>query len=113
MYTNWESQEPYIYNGQTEVNVYGRIFKLEGFTKNMAEETVVNSFLYSIVADFDSKSEILADIESHKISIRNEEKGFNDGLYIKSYTIHEISTLSENEYNQEKLENSEPNPLYY
>ncbi|NLM42853.1 MAG: hypothetical protein GX201_02340 [Clostridiales bacterium] len=108
-----ESQEPYIYNGQTEVNVDGRIFKLEDLPKNMAEETVVNSFLYSIVADFDSKSEILADIESHKISIRNEEKGFNDGLYIKSYTIHEISTLSENEYNQEKLENSEPNPLYY
>lgn len=108
-----ESQETYIYNGETEVNVDGRTFKLEDMPKNIAEEIVVNNFLYSTVADFDNMSDILADIESHRISIENEEKNFNDGLYIKSYTIHEISTLSENEYNQEKLENGEQNPLYY
>jgi hypothetical protein len=35
----------------------------------MAEEIVVNNFLYAIIADFDSMSDILADTESLKISI--------------------------------------------
>lgn len=107
------SEETYIYNGETEINVDARIFKLEDIPNNIAEETVVNQFLYSIVGDFDNMSDILADIESHNISIKNEEKNLNDGLYMKSYIIHEISTLSEDEYNQNKLENDEVNPLYY
>lgn len=108
-----ESEKTYIYNGETEINVDGRIFKLEDTPKNMAEETVVNNFLYSITADFNSMSDTLAELESHKISIENEEKNFNEGLYMKSHIIHKISTLSEDQYEQEKLDNDEVNPLYY
>lgn len=108
-----EPKETYIYNGETETNVDGRIFKLEDMPKNMAEEIVVNNFLYSITADFNGMSDILAELESHKISIENKERNFNEGLYMKSYIIHEISTLSEDEYDQEKLDNDEINPLYY
>lgn len=108
-----ESKDTYTYKGETVINADGRIFKLEDTPKNMAEEAVVNNFLYSITADFNGMSDILARIESYKISIKNEEKNFNEGLYIKSYIIHEITTLSEDEYDQEKLENDEINPLYY
>lgn len=108
-----EPKDTYTYKGETMINADGRIFKLEDTPKNMAEETVVNNFLYSITADFNGMSDILAEIESYKISIKNEEKNFNEGLYMKSYIIHEISTLSDDEYNQEKLENDELNPLYY
>ena len=34
-------------------------------------------------------------------------------VYIKSYVIHEISTLEKKEYNEEELNNGERNPLYY
>ncbi len=108
-----ELEETYAYKGKTEINVGERIFKLEDKPKNMAEETVANNFLYSITADFNGMSDILAEIEPHKISINNKEKNFKEGLYIKSYIIHKITTLSENEYDQEKLDNKEINPLYY
>ncbi len=110
---NGEPKETYTYSGETEINVGDRIFKLEDMPKNMAEEIVVNSFLYSITANFNGMSDILSKIEAHKISIKNEEKNFNEGLYIKSYTIHKITSLSEDEYDQERLDNDEANPLYY
>ncbi|NLI89919.1 MAG: hypothetical protein GX366_05880 [Epulopiscium sp.] len=81
--------------------------------KNIAEEIVVNNFLYSIEGDFNAMSDILAGIETHKISIKNEEKHFNEGIYMKSYTIHKITTLSKDQYNQEKLDNDEENTQYY
>ena len=108
-----EPKESYIYNGETEINMDDRTFILEDTPKNMAEETVVNNFLYSITADFNGLSDVLAELEPYKISIKNEEKNFNDGLYMKSYIIHEIITLSEDEYDQEKLDNDEQNSLYY
>jgi len=55
----------------------------------------------------------MSNIVPHKISIESLEKNFNDDIYIQSYIIHEISTLSESEYSQRELENVEQNPLYY
>ena len=108
-----ETKEAYTYKGETMVNAGERVFKLENMPENIAEEIVVNNFLYSIDANFNEMPNILAEIESHKISIKNEEKSFNEGIYIKSYTIHKIDTLSEDEYSQENLDNDEMNPLYY
>lgn len=105
--------EKYIYNGETEIEIDGRSFQLDDIPKNIAEETVINDFKYSIVGDFESISKTLADIEGLKISLKNEEEQFYEGLGMQSYNIHEISTLSESEYSQEKLENGEHNPLYF
>src|SRR5665648_967463 len=105
-----KTEEVNIYNGETEINVDGRSFELEDIPENMAEEVVINDFKYSIVGDFDSLSKILADTEPHNISLKNEEEQFNEGDYIQSYTIHEVSTLTINEYNQQKLENGIYNP---
>jgi len=108
-----KTEEVNIYNGETEINVDGRSFELEDIPENMAEEVVINDFKYSIVGDFDSLSKILADTEPHNISLKNEEEQFNEGDYIQSYTIHEVATLTINEYNQQKLENGKYNPLYF
>lgn len=106
-------EEAYDYNGKTDFTVDGRSFKLEDLPENIAEEIVVNNFLYSITADFENMSNIVADIEPHNISIENSEKNFNDGIYMKSYIIHEVSTLSEEEYRERETENGEQNPIYY
>lgn len=108
-----KTEEVYAYNGENDITMDDRVFKLEDIPENMAEEIVINNFLYSITADFDNMSDIVADIEPHKISIENAEKNFNDGIYIQSYIIHEVSTLSENKYSERETEKGEPNPLYY
>ncbi len=110
---NTKPEDVYTYNGETNVNIDNRNFKLEDIPDNLAEEIVVNNFLYSITADFDSMLDILANIETHKISIENEEKHFNEDIYIRSYIIHEISTLSKDEYDKKELENGGQNTLYY
>lgn len=86
---------------------------MEDIPENIAEETVIKDFLYTITADFDAKSDILSNIEPHKISIESEKKKFEDNIYTQSYIIHEISTLTEKEYNEQKLDNDKQNPLYY
>lgn len=101
------SEEPYTFKGESNISVGDRNFILEDIPKSIAEETVMKHFLYTITADFDSKHNILADIEPHKISIESEKKQFKDGVYTQSYKIHKISTLTEKEYN------SEENPLHY
>lgn len=108
-----KTEEAYVYNGKTEINIKDRSFKLEDIPKSMAEEVVISNFMYSIIGDFDSLSKIIADTEIHNISLKNQEELFDEGNYIQSYIIHEISTLSENEYNQSKLETGENNPLYF
>lgn len=108
-----KTEEAYIYNGETEINENERSFELEDIPESMAEEMVINDFMYSIVGDFDSLSKILADTKPHNISLKNQEEQFNEGNYIQSYIIHEVSTLSENEYNQEKLGSGGNNPLYF
>ncbi|HZK02117.1 MAG TPA: hypothetical protein VFC96_04555 [Anaerovoracaceae bacterium] len=89
---------PYYFPGETEVISDDRSFFLEDLPKSEAEEIVVLDFLYTITADFDSKYNILADIEPHKISIENQKKQFDRGVYTKNITVHQISTLSEKEY---------------
>lgn len=108
-----QTEEAYIYNGETEINENERSFELEDIPQNRAEETVINDFMYSIIGDFDSLSKFVADTKTNNISLKNQEEQFNGGIYMQSYTIHKISTLSEREYSQEKLENGEHNPFYF
>lgn len=108
-----KTEEIYIYNGETEINLDGRSFELEDIPETRVEEIVINEFMFSIVGDFESISNILADTESNNISLKNEEKQFYEGNYMQSYIIHEVSTISKNEYSKEKLKNGESNPFYF
>ena len=102
-----------------ELIVDGRIFQLEGTPKNTPEEIVVRDFLYSITAEFDKKYDIYANIEPHVIAIENERKWFQGGIFseiryfVQSYIIHRITTLTIDQYNQEKTISGEINPLFY
>lgn len=107
------SEETYAFKGDSNVSVDDRKFVLEDIPKNIAEETVIRYFLYTINADFDAESVILSDIEPHKISTENKKKQFKDNIYTQSYVIHKISTLTESEYSERELDNGEHNPLYY
>lgn len=93
--------EPYSFEGESLINIDGRSFELEDLPESIVEETVMKDFLYSITADFDSKYNILADLKGHNISIENEKKLFGENVYTQSYTIHKISTLSEDEFNND------------
>lgn len=105
-------QESYHYNEKTNVQIDDRSFKLEDVPESIAEETVSNDYLYTITAEFDKESEIFADTEAFSICINNEKKLFEEGRYIQSYQIHHISTLTKEEYSQEKLADGKDNPLY-
>jgi len=107
------TNEAYTFDGETDLQVDDRSFILEDIPENVFEDIVVKDFLYSITAEFDKKYKILADIEPHLISIENEKESFEDGVYIKSYVIHKITSLTEEQYSQETLENGEINPLHY
>ncbi|WP_129600132.1 hypothetical protein [Anaerophilus nitritogenes] len=110
-----EIEKPYTFKGETHISVDDRSLVLEDVPKNMAEETVLKNFLYNITSEFskmlDNRGD--EDIQNSEILLENEEKSFKDGIYIQSYIIHEISTLKEKEYNEEKLDNGKLNPLYY
>lgn len=105
--------EAYVFEGQTMVVEDNRKFELEDLPENNAEETVGLYFLYSITGDYEAMSDILADIEVHKISLENKKKQSQEGDYIQSYVIHDISTLTEEEYSKEELENGDPNIFCY
>lgn len=108
-----ETNEAYAFVGETNVKVDDRSFVLEDTPENNAEDIVIKDFLYTITAEFDNKYDILADIAAHSTSIESEKKHFEDGIYTQSYVIHEITTLTLEQYNREKKDNDEENPLYY
>ena len=108
-----QTEEAYVFKGETNISVDDRSFTLEDIPENMAEEIVIKDFLCEITADFGAKSSILANIEPHKISIENDKERFKEGIYMQSYVIHEISTLTEKEYDKKELDNGHLNPLYY
>jgi len=111
--SNDELNNNYEYNGLKELTQGDRSFKLEELPESYEEETVILHFNYSISSEYDALLDIYADTEININSVNNEEKLFNEGLYIKKYIVHSISTLTEKEYGTEKKETGEFNPLYY
>lgn len=82
-------------------NAEGSSYTLDVTPQSAAEEIVVNYFLYTIARDYDGLSKVLADIEPHRSIIENERENYEEGIFIKSYTIHDISTLPERGYSDE------------
>ncbi|WP_051280079.1 hypothetical protein [Anaerovorax odorimutans] len=92
------TEETYKYKGETTVKTDDRNFVLEDIPENLAEETIAKDFLYTITGEFDKKAEIIADTEEYSFSIENEKKQFENEEFPKSYIIHNISTLTKEEY---------------
>ena len=109
----------YEFTENMKLIVDGRIFILEDLPKSAPEEIVVRDFLYSITAEFDKKYDILANIEPHVINIENERNWFEGGVFseesffVQNYIIHRITTLTNDQYDQEKTASGEINPLFY
>jgi len=99
--------------GMTELTVDNRFFRAEDIPQNIPEEIVYREFLYTITAEFDKKFDILANIEAHVIGIKNEKRLFEEGIFVQSYIIHKITTLTKEQYGQEKTVSGEMNPLFY
>ena len=107
-------REPYVYEGESNINIDDRSFVLEDIPESLAEETVTKYYLYTITAEFDAMYDILSDKDDvFKITTENEKKLFAEGMYTQSYIIHKISTLSEEDYSEQLLDNGEENPLYH
>ena len=108
-----EDPQAYSYTGDTEIEVGDRSFILEDQPESKAEEAVVMDFLYTITGEFDKKLEVIADIEPHRMSIEAEKKHMEEDVYIKSYVIHSIATLSEEQYIDQNSADGSYNPLFY
>ena len=104
------TDEQYEFIGETDLMVDERIFRLEDIPKNIPEEIIIKDFFYTITAEFNKKNDILANIDSLINSIENEKRNFIEGIYIKSYIIHRITTLTEEQYGKESISF---NPLFY
>lgn len=96
-----------------ELIVDERIFILEDAPKNIMEEIVVRYFLYSITAEFDKKYDTYVNTKDYVNYIESEKRDFEEGIFIKSYIIHKITTLTEDQYNYERTDLGERNPLFY
>lgn len=106
-------QEKYRYNGQTKLELEGREFLLEVRPESLAQEIVTRDFLYTIAADFESKSKIYDDREEFDRLLDIQKDEFALGLYVQSYIIHELMTLSEIEYSIDRGEKYGEDPIYY
>jgi len=112
-------EEDYVFTGETEVFVEDRSFVLKDIPENLIEEIVEKYFLYEITAEFDKEMEVLADIEVHRINIKNTKELFEAGKYIQSYIIHQLSIITEEQYHSEdkywieKFLKEHPDKPYY
>ena len=109
---NTETSSDYLYTGEISVEIDGRSFTLEDLPENEAEESVVLDLLYTITGEFDRKLEVIADTEIHRINVENEKKNMIAGLYIKSYAIHDIMTLSKEQDMEQNFQTLYLNSTY-
>lgn len=58
---------------------------------------VALNYYYTIAGDFGALKNSCGENKALQIVSDNEQKQFDDGIYIKTYTVHALSTLSEEE----------------
>lgn len=92
-----KASDVYEYHGEMNAQFNGRGFTLEAAPKSSVEELVVNNYYYDIASEYDKLSDLYGDNEALKISAANEKKNFDEGIYVKDYVIHEVTTLTQNE----------------
>lgn len=87
-----------------------RTLILEDTPENQLEAQVYGWYLDLTQADFESLMTRVGEDESLRIAAENEEKNFQEGLYMTEYTLHSLTTLTADdmdsvaEYHRKALE---------
>ncbi|MBE5864792.1 MAG: hypothetical protein E7292_01095 [Lachnospiraceae bacterium] len=93
-YVDINQLEPREGIGNEELVYEDRLFVCEDNVQNELEHLGYLNYQLDSAGDYDSKYEIWMENETSLISIRNEKKAFEEGLYMSEYRIHELETLS-------------------
>lgn len=88
---------PYVFEGEAQAAVEDRVYSLECTPQTPAEGLVAQDYYYKIVGDYAALKSHYGENEALQIGNENERKQFEDGIYSKTYTIHTLSTLAEDE----------------
>jgi hypothetical protein len=103
----------YQYHDITEYEADGCLFQMEDAPQSAAEEVVAREFLYTITGNFDKKYDVWSGAEAHGISHENEKKNRAEGLFVNTYILHGIDTLTPEQYTAATLDGGEENPYYF
>lgn len=87
----------YEFSGDVDITFTDRHFELQDPPENIAEELVANTYYYNISCQFDELYNIYVDNDYMKILVNNTKLNFEDGVYIKDFVIHSLSTLTKEE----------------
>ncbi len=71
-----------------------RTLIMEDSIDNILEKIIYDHYYYEVFGDFTKYMELCGDSETLSITFQNDEKRFHEGLYMKEYTIHNLSTLT-------------------
>ena len=93
-YVDIDQLEPREGIGNEELVYEDRLFVCEDNVQNELEHLGYLNYQLDSAGDYDSKYEIWMENETGLISMRNEKKAFEEGLYMSEYRIHELETLS-------------------
>ncbi len=88
----------YQYEGKTEVIFNDRVFILEDIPENIVEELAVNNFYLDIAGEYEALAEMMGENEALTISVENEKKHFEEGIYTDKNIIHEVSILEPEDF---------------
>jgi hypothetical protein len=85
----------YEYKGETKAEFIDRLFLLEDLPENVAEELAINFYYFDFTGEHERLAAITGENESLKISIKNQEKYFNEGIFTdQKNVIHEVSIVT-------------------
>lgn len=92
---NYATEFPdYDFTGTVDETVGDRHFEAEVAPENIVEDLVFHDYYYDIKGEYDKLSGIYGENDALKISAKNEEKRYHEGVYIKAYSIYSLSTWS-------------------
>lgn len=90
----------YEYNGEIEKVFDDRTFVLEDTPENIVEELAVNNFYFDIAGEHDKLAEIMGENETLTISLESEKKHFDEGIYLITNIIHDVSIFTVDDFDQ-------------
>lgn len=89
----------YEYKGEIKAEFNDRIFLLENIPENVVEELAVNHYYFDFAGEYEKLAAITGENESLKISIKNQEKYVNEGIFMnQKNTIHEVSVVTVDDF---------------
>ncbi len=71
-----------------------RTLIVENSIDNTLEKIIYDYYYDQVSGDFSKYMELCGDTETLSIAFENEKKRFQEGLYMREYIIHDLSTLT-------------------